>query len=43
MKQIIITLESPEIKLLEKDGNKDAIFKVNHNMLGYMFSVRLIK
>ncbi|XP_039143127.1 putative phospholipid-transporting ATPase 9 [Dioscorea cayenensis subsp. rotundata] len=29
MKQIIITLESPEIKLLEKDGNKDAIFKAS--------------
>ncbi|KAJ0962834.1 hypothetical protein J5N97_027956 [Dioscorea zingiberensis] len=29
MKQIIITLESPEIKLLEKEGNKDAIAKAS--------------
>lgn len=28
MKQIIITLESPDIIALEKEGNKDAIFKV---------------
>lgn len=28
MKQIIITLDGPEIIRLEKDGNKDAVAKV---------------
>lgn len=28
MKQIIITLESPEFVALEKEGNKDAVAKV---------------
>jgi len=28
MKQIVITLETPEILALEKEGNKDAIAKV---------------
>lgn len=32
MKQIIITLESPEFVALEKEGNKDAVAKVNSHI-----------
>lgn len=37
MKHITITLESPEIKALEKDGDKDAIAKVYN----FLFLVRM--